>query len=351
MSRRTVSSIIASILLVILFTVAAFLPVPYVTMSPGPTVDVLAERKGEEIVQVDGAERYPTDGRLELTTVSVTGPSRQLSLAEALTAWFDRSKALYPRDVIYSPDQTAEDVRTESSVQMVSSQDTAIAAALTELGYELPLVTEVLAVSKGSPAEGKLEVRDQILRVNGTEPEDSAAVAKAVQAVGVGNDVDFLVRRGSNTKTVTVTTGPAKDDPDKAVAGVVVGGGYEFPFEVSVNISDDIGGPSAGLIFSLAVYDTLTPGALTDGVAVAGTGTIDPDGSVGPIGGIQQKIIAAADSGAELFLVPPDNCAAAVALGVDEEEITLVKAESMHSAVEALEAYAADKNAELPRCE
>src|SRR5919106_1223835 len=152
MSRRSVSSLLACLLLAALFYVAASLPVPYVAMSPGPTVDVLAERRGAEIVQVGGAERYETDGRLELTTVSVTGPTTELGLLPALVAWFDPSKAVYPRELFYDKGESAEDVRTESSVQMVSSQDTAIAAALTELGYDLDSVTEVFAVTKDSPA-------------------------------------------------------------------------------------------------------------------------------------------------------------------------------------------------------
>lgn len=350
MSRRTASSVLACVLLVVLFGVAALLPVPYVTMSPGPTVDVLAERKGEEIVQVEGEETYPTEGRLELTTVSVTGPGQELTLAEAISAWFDRTRAVYPRDVVYEPEQSEEEVETESSVQMVSSQDTAIAAALGELGHELPMVTEVMAVTKGSPAQGKLETRDKILSVNGTEITDTASVTEAVQESGVGGEAEFVIRRDGRTRTVTITTRAAEDDPDRAIVGVVVGGGFEFPFDVSVNISEDIGGPSAGLIFALAVYDTLTPGALTEGLNVAGTGTITADGDVGPIGGIQQKIVAAADSGADLFLVPPDNCDAALGAEVDEEEIRLVRAPTMHSAVESIQAYADDADATLPRC-
>ena len=350
MSRRTVSSILACVLLVMLFSAAAFLPVPYVTMSPGPTVDVFSERDGEEIVQVEGQKTYPTEGDLRLTTVSVTGPGQELSLAEALAAWFDSTRAVYPRDVVYEPEQTEQEVRTESTVQMVSSQDTAIAAALTELGHDLEVVTEVLAVTPGAPAEGQLEIRDKILSVNGRPIENATAVSKAIQRTGVGEPATFVVRRDGETRTVNVTAQASEDDSERAVVGVVVGEGYEFPFDVSVNISDDIGGPSAGLVFSLAVYDTLTPGSLTGGVDVAGTGTITSEGDVGPIGGIQQKIVAAADAGAELFLVPPDNCESALGAQVDEEEITLVRAPSMHSALESIRAYAEDPNADLPSC-
>jgi PDZ domain-containing protein len=223
MSRRSVSSVLACVLLVLLFTVAAFLPVPYVTMSPGPTVDVLSERDGEEIVQVEGHRTYDTDGSLELTTVSVTGPAQKLSLAEALAAWFDRTRAVYPRDVIYEPEKSEADVQTESSVQMVSSQDTAIAVALRELGFEFPVVTEVLAVNDGAPADGELETRDKIISVNGTRISNATAVSEAVQKSGVGGRATFVVRRDGRTRTVTVSPEAAEGDPDRAVVGIVVG--------------------------------------------------------------------------------------------------------------------------------
>lgn len=350
MSRRTSSSLVASLLLAVLFYVAATTPVPYVTMSPGPTVDVLAETRGEEIVQVEGAERYDTDGRLQLTTIRLTGPGQEVSLGEALTAWFDSSRAVYPREAFYRADESEEDVETQSTVQMVSSQDTAIAVALTELGYELDKVTEVLAVTEGSPAEGRLESRDQILSVNGTRIATTTDVSRLVRATPRGEATTFVVRRGGAERTVRVTPEPSEDDPDVPMVGIIVGPSYDFPFEVSVNIDGNIGGPSAGLIFSLAVYDTLTPGALTGGAAVAGTGTITEAGRVRPIGGIQQKIVAAADTGAEIFLVPPGNCESATALGLDEEEMRLVKAPTMSSAVRSLQAYAADPDADLPRC-
>lgn len=350
MSRRTLSSIVVCVLLVALFTVAAFLPVPYVTMSPGPTIDVLGEAHGKSIVDVEGHRTYPPTGQLRLTTVSVTSPSREITLLEAMAAWFDGTRAVYPRDVIYPPDQSVEDVQQESSVQMVSSQDTAVAAALTELGYHLPVQVEVLAVRKGSPADGKLRARDRILSVNGVRMHDVAQVSKAVQRSGIGAPAEIVVRRDGATRHVTVTTVASEDDPDRAIVGVTVGVGYDFPFDVSVRLNEEIGGPSAGLIFSLAVYDYLTPGGLTGGNEVAGTGTIDEHGAVGPIGGIQQKIVAAADAGASVFLVPPANCAAALGADVKKDEIRLVKAPTMHSAVRSLRTYAAHPHADLPAC-
>jgi PDZ domain-containing protein len=233
---------------------------------------------------------------------------------------------------------------------MVSSQDTAVAVALTELGYDLDKVTEVLAVNPGSPADGELKTRDQILAVNGQEIRDATDVSELVRGTPEGEAATFLVSRAGKEKTVRVVPEPSKEDPDVPVVGIVVGPSYDFPFDVRVNIDKRIGGPSAGLIFSLAVYDTLTPGALTGGAAIAGTGTIAEDGSVGPIGGIQQKIVAAADSGAEVFLVPPGNCESAMAVGLDDEEMRLVKAPTMHSAVESLDKYVDDPDAALPKC-
>jgi Lon-like protease len=350
MTRRSLASILVFCLLLALVVVAALLPVPYVTMNPGPTVNVLGGRSDKPIISVQGHRTYPTEGDLRLTTVSVTNPSSTIRLGDALGAWFDRTRAVYPRDVIYPPDQTAEDVEQQSTVEMVSSQDTAIAAALTELGYKLPLQIEVLDVTKDSPADGKLKTRDRILEIDGTKITKVEQVSEGIQSAGVGKPVDVVVRRGQQTRRYTITSKADPDDPKVARVGVQIGTGYDFPFDVSVRLGEEIGGPSAGLIFSLGVYDTLTPGSLTGGTDVAGTGTIDERGHVGPIGGIQQKIVAAADAGAKIFLVPPGNCDSAVAADVTEDEIKLVKAETMHSAVAALEAYSRDQDADLPAC-
>jgi PDZ domain-containing protein len=350
MSRRSISSILVFGLLLVLFVVAVFVPVPYVTMSPGPTVNVLGDTAGKAIVAVQGHRSYPTEGQLRLTTVSVTSPGRSINLLAAMGAWFDHTRAVYPRDVIYPPQQSAQDAEQESSVQMVSSQDTSVAAALTELGYELPLQVEVLGVGKGSPAEGRLKVRDEIVSVNGTQIRNVQQVSKLVQRSGAGHVARFVVRRAGETRTIAVTPRQSTQGPKRALVGITIGTGYDFPFDVSVRLSEQIGGPSAGLIFSLAVYDALTPGALTGGDEIAGTGTITQGGHVGSIGGIQQKIVAAADAGAKLFFVPPGNCGSALHADVKEGEIRLVKAPTLHSAIGSLHKYAQNPAADLPSC-
>ncbi len=348
MSRRSVASLFAVGLLAVLLVSAARLPVPYVTVSPGPTVNVLGEADGEPIVSIDGAETYPSDGELRLTTVSVTNPGAQISLVQALGGWLRPDVDVLPYESMYPEDRTLEQERAQSAAQMVNSQDTAVAVALTELGYELPTYAEVTGVSPDGPSDGKLEARDRILAVDGSRVTGVQDMLDALDAVTPGDTATVSVRRGGETRDVEVTTKAAADDPQKAMLGVLVGSGYRFPFNVEVEIDDSIGGPSAGLVFSLSVYDTLTPGSLTGGRDVAGTGTIAPDGSVGPIGGIAQKVAGAEQAGAELFLVPPGNCAGAVAADVDG--IELVRADTMESAVDALQSYAENPSADLPRC-
>lgn len=353
MSRRTAAGLVAFVLLVVLAITAARLDVPYVTMSPGPTVNVLGDKGGDgnrPIVEVTGHKTYPTEGQLRLTTVSVTNPGYRLSLLEALSAWADREVAVLPYAAVYPPTSTAEEEKAESAAQMVSSQDTAIAAALTELGYDSTSYPEVVGVVPAGPSDGKLHPRDRIARIDGTRIDALQDVFDVLKKVPPGDAVRLRVERGEKRQTYDLTTRAADDDPNRAIIGVSVGTGYDFPFEVHVGIDDSIGGPSAGLMFALSVYDTLTPGALTGGKVIAGTGTIAADGTVGPIGGIDQKIVAAHDAGAKLFLVPPDNCDAAVKAPVDEDDIGLVRADSLHSALTSLKAYAADPSADLPRC-
>jgi PDZ domain-containing protein len=350
MNRRSLASISVFCLLVALVAVAAFMPVPYVTESPGPTINVLGKSKDRPIISVTGHTSYPTEGDLRLTTVSVTNPTHRIGLGEALAAWFDGARAVYPRDVIYPPEQSADEVEKQSAGEMVSSQDSAKVAALRALGYDLPTTVKVVAVSKGAPAQGRLRAGDLITSVDGKPTRNAQAVPRGVQAAGAGTPVTLEVRRGGATKTVTVTPEASPDDPSKALLGIQIQPSYDFPFDVEVRLGDDIGGPSAGLIFSLGVYDTLTPGSLTGGANIAGTGTISADGRVGPIGGIQQKIVAAADAGAKIFLVPPANCDSALHADVTKDDILLVKAATLKSAVASLKAYAQDPSADLPSC-
>ncbi len=353
MSQRLIAAMIAAPLVLALLLFAALKPLDYVTYQPGYTVDVLAESDGAEIIQVDGHKTYRDDGELRMTTVLVSRPKNKgecaggcKNLYELMATWAASDDAIYPYDAVYSTDETPESNNREGAVAMVTSQDAAIAVALRELGYDPKPAVEVSFVEPGMPAEGKLLARDLLLKVNGERVTDAQQLVDAIRATEDGDAVELTVRRGRTTTDVSVV--PRQIDGVPYI-GITPGNGFIFPFDVRVNIDPDIGGPSAGLMFSLAIYDTLTPGSLTGGGVVAGTGEIAPTGQVGPIGGIQQKIAGARDDGAQLFLVPPDNCKEA--LGAHNGDMRLVKATSMHVALEAIRDWVADPDADLPSCE
>jgi PDZ domain-containing protein len=351
MTRQSLARLLAAGLFVGLFVAAALVPVPYVTVTPGVTVDVLGRAGDEPIVKVEGHRTYRTEGQLRMTTVSVSKPEHHVSLGEALTAWAAEDDAVMPRQLMYPDTSTDQFERAQSAAQMVSSQDGAVAAALTELGYDLPTYAEVTGVTPDGPSDGELKARDRLVRVDGRRIRTGDDLIATLERLEPGDRVTGVVRREHRRVPFEVTTVESPEKPGQAIMGVFVGTGYVFPFQVSVGIDDSIGGPSAGLIFAMSVYDTLTPGALTGGAVVAGTGTMTATGQVGPIGGIQQKIAAAADAGAKVFLVPPLNCAGALDAPADaRDRLRLVKAPSLRSALRSVQTYADDPSADLPRC-
>jgi Lon-like protease len=347
MNQRLIAAVAAVPLVLGLILAAALMPLPFVVYSPGYTVDVLAKDQNEaEIIQVAGHKTYRDGGELRMTTVLVTAPETKRTLFDLMAAWVDPDEAVYPAEDVHGKDKTDQQNKVEGAVQMVTSQDAAIAVAQTELGLNVPPLPGAAYVDPEGPADGKLLVRDLFLEVNGLPVKSPDEVVAAVRDSTPAEPVDFVVLRDHKRTEVSVVPERTKDGPQ---IRVTVGTGFRFPFDVSVNISPDIGGPSAGLMFSLAIYDTLTPGSLTDDEIVAGTGEIAPDGTVGSIGGIQQKVLAARDGDAELFLVPPGNCADA--LKADNGDMQLVRADTMHDARLAIEAWTADRDAELPSCE
>jgi PDZ domain-containing protein len=281
-----------------------------------------------------------------MTTVSETERDSKLDLFTLMRAWSSKDKAVYPFSAVYGSTGSQQQDAQEGQVEMVTSQDSAVAAALKQLGYHLHPAIEIVSVTPHLPADGKIKVRDILRRVGSTPVTQHTDVAKLIAAVPTGQSVPIVVER--NGKLVKVRVTPTTVQGHRLV-GVQLQIGYTFPFKVSVNISDNIGGPSAGLMFALSIYDTLTPGSLTGGQVVAGTGTIAADGTVGEIGGIQQKIAGARRDGAQLFLVPPANCADA--LGGDHGSMRLVKAPTLKRAISEVKAWSADHNATLPSCE
>lgn len=351
--RRILTIGVAGGLLVGLVAIAGLLPVPYVAMSPGPTENTLGAYDGVDVIVINGVETYPTEGHLDLTTVSVTRADSELDLISAMRYWLDPTIAVIPREQIYADDVAPEQIRQINAEQMQASQEKAIAAALREL--DLPVFSRVVVASivEGAPALGRLQAGDAILAVDGREVAAAADVAEQVTSHQPGEEVVFTVSRDGRQLDVSVETElstadatPPGEEP-RTIVGIAPAMGFEFPFDVDITLGEEIGGPSAGLVFALGIVDKLTPGALTAGAYVAGTGTIEADGVVGPIGGIQQKVVGARQAGATVFLVPADDCPAALAAAVDG--IRLVRVETLAGARDSLEAIAAGST-DVPAC-
>lgn len=351
MSRRTWASLLAVVLVVGLSVVAARQPVPYVTFSPGPTVNVLGRYDDKDIINVEGRKAYRDKGALRLTTVVPSAPTEKVHIPTLVFAWLDPDRAVYPYDSLYGEQDTRESVREQSAAQMASSQDNAIASALGAL--DIPYVTRVgvASVEKDGPADGKLEPGDVIVAVDGREVTGVTQVTGLIRPLPVGSDVTLTVKRKSSRKTVRLTTTSAPDDAEASAVRVSIqAAGYRFPFDVNLRLDDNIGGPSAGLMFALGIYDVLTPGSLTSGRAIAGTGEIDGEGKVGAIGGIQQKLVGAQSAGARLFLVPAGNCPEALDGPYDPDEMRLVKVSTLDEAVDDVKAWVRNPDAKLTRC-
>lgn len=335
------------VLLCLMILGGSLMPVPYVIERPGPAIDVLGEYEDEQILVIDGAETHATDGELMMTTVSVDGgPGYRVTPVEVVSSWFDRSQAVLPREAVFPEGQTRQQTVLTNTVAMSTSQQGAVAVALDELGIEYEPVVMVSGVEQGAPADGTLEGGDVILSVNGAEATDVAGYQELVVGTEDGEDVQMRVRRGEEELDLEVPTETVDGSPRM---GVVLSPGFEFPMDVEITVGE-IGGPSAGMMFSLSVYDELTPGALTGGHRIAGTGTIDADGAVGPIGGIRQKMVGAHESDAEYFLAPSENCDEVI--DYEPEGLDVVAVSDFKDAVDATETIAETGDTEsLPTCD
>ena len=308
-SRRERIGGIAIIVAVLIGVLFALLPSPYVIEQPGPVYDTLgvADNDGDEVplIEIPDARTYPTDGELNLLTVTVLGrPGQTPNWLEVLGAWFDRTRSAVPVEAIFPPGVTDEDRDAQNEAAMVDSQQDAIAAALVELGYEFPRDVTVAGILDDSPASGVLEEGDVISEVNGEPVNSIDELRAAVRDNGADAPANLSIVRDGAPQTVAVT--PIERD-GSVVLGVGVRMVYEFPIDVELQL-DNVGGPSAGMMFALGIVDKLTPGAMTGGEIIAGTGTIDSAGEVGAIGGIRQKLWGAEDVGADWFLAPESNC-------------------------------------------
>lgn len=328
-------------------------PAPYVIERPGPVFDTLGEVSidGEPLalIEIEGAETFETSGRLDLLTVRIQGsPESPPSWIDIATAWFQPSHAVIPIEVVYPPGRTGEDADERSAIEMQNSQQEAIAAALRELEIPFDSIVHVVDVQDGTPADGVMRAGDEILQAGGAPTPDVSVLREEIGRNGTTAPMDFLIRRDGVEQTVTATPQLAEDG-ETAVIGVLVGGRYDFPFDVAIQLQN-VGGPSAGMMFALGIYDKLTPGALTGGEHIAGTGTIEAGGGVGAIGGIRQKMHGALEDGAAWFLAPAANCAEVA--GNVPGGLEVFSVATLDDALEVVEAIGGDGDlGALARCE
>ncbi|GAA2002419.1 YlbL family protein [Brevibacterium samyangense] len=333
---------------------AALLPVPYMVQMPGPVVNTYAE--GEDLITIEGAPTYPTRGQLDLLTVAVAGgPDRSLYASQILGALVDRTDTVIPQEMYYPLDTTRDEISHVNAAQMTSSQDMATAAALTELGMDVEDVVVVNEVEPDGAAAEALRPGDVLRTLDGApiggEPESGAQRVSA--AAAEGEPLVLGIERDGVRQDVEIA--PTLVDGEYRM-GVTLGYDFLFPVEVEFHVADEIGGPSAGTIFALAIIDELTPGDLTGGVPIAGTGAISADGTISPIGGARQKVAAAAHpseerAAAQYFLSPAANCAEVLDAASGIDDLTVVRVDDLASARASVEAIGEGHTDDLPSCE
>lgn len=333
--------------------VVALLPAPYVIEQPGPVYDTLGDVRidGDDVpmIQIPMADTYPTEGSLDMLTVSVVGnrenPPNWLDIA---VAYFDPSKAVVPVDEVYPLGLSVEDSNQQGQVDMANSQKEAVAAALTELGYEFSSTLSVVEAQKGGPSDGLLLPGDQIKTLNGQVFADVTGLRAAIAENGVSKPADVVIERDGVEQTLRINPVLSEGDNPTPIIGIIVGSEYDFPIDVDIQLQN-VGGPSAGMMFALGIIDKLTPGAVNGGEQVAGTGTISGSGEVGPIGGIRQKLYGAKAAGADWFFAPESNCNEVT--GHIPAGLTVFAIETLDDALTALEAISAGKDtSSLPTC-
>jgi PDZ domain-containing protein len=328
MRRRGATVLLGGVVLALLLWQAFFtVKVPYVALGPGPTVNTLGQADKHDVINVTGAPVTTSRGQLRLVTVSVTS---DLTLFEAVRGWLQHDYAVVPRELVYPPNQTQQQVDQQNAQEFKDSQTSAETAALRKLGY--PVQVSVKEVKAGTPADGVLKAGDVITSVDGAPVTSAAKLTAMIRAKSAGTARTFSYIR--NGVAATATLAPRAEDGNPRI-GVIVEQKQPHPFELKIDL-DRIGGPSAGLMFTLGIIDKIEPEDLTGGEVIAGTGTIDDDGNVGPIGGVPQKLIAAKRDGAKIFLTPAGNCAEAGANAVPG--LPMARVATLDDALAALQA-------------
>ncbi len=363
MRRRGLTVLLGVLLTLFLGWQIGRADVPYVALSPGPTVDTLGavDNRGTScadpaspappsspapspepacqlVIQITGTSTTESKGQLRMVTVSVQ-PS--VNLLDAIRGWISGEDAVVPRKLIYPEDKTEQEVEQENKQEFENSQTSAETAALKFLGYQTQVA--VNQVTAGGAAEGKLQVDDVIESVDGEAITTPQRLLDLVRGKPVGTTLKIGYSRAGADGTVDLISKAADDGTPRIGVGIKTV--QPHPFDLRIKL-DKIGGPSAGMMFALGIIDKIKPEDMTHGKVIAGTGTIDDEGRVGAIGGVPQKLHGAKDAGAIVFLVPAANCDEAKANVPDG--LTLVKVATLDEAIKALDALGT--GGPLPSC-
>ena len=354
--RRLRRAVVAgSFILVVALIAAVFLvPVNAVIEAPGPTWNVLdnGSSSDQDVLKVSGTETYPTEGALRMTTVSVSGcPGYPVTTADVIAAWFSADKRIVDRNEVCPQDQSAEQVEETGKAQMTASQDSAVIAALVETGKAGAMhltVTEVTEQQTSTEIQAG-DVLETITPEGGqtTTLASFSQLRELMTTIPEGTRVTLGVRRGDQKASAALTTIAPQEGTTGSLLGLSLKISVDSPVEATFGLSD-VGGPSAGMMFALGVVDEITPGSLTGGKDISGTGTIDMTGQVGPIGGIQQKMAGARESGSTFFLAPASNCNEVT--GHEPKGMQVFAVNTLHEAVAATEAIASGNTSGLATC-
>lgn len=347
LSSRTLTILLTGLLAIGLAAVVALVPAPYAIYAPGPATNVLGKVGGTPLIRIQGAESFrpTTKGTLDMTTVGVFGgPGNTVTLVDVVRGWVSPTRAVVPVEQVFPPGQTQGQAEAETAAEMSQSQESATAAGLRELGRVVPETVTIADVGSGLPAAKVLKAGDVITGFQGQPVSSSTVLRQRIQALKPGDTVTVQVRRDGSTSEVTTQL---SSSDGRTVLGVGLRPTFDFPVDVKF-ATKDVGGPSAGMMFALGIYDLLTPGDLTGGAKIAGTGTVDGVGNVGPIGGIAQKLVGAKRAGAQWFLAPSSNCSEVV--GNVPAGLRVVKTSTLHESRTDVEKIAAGQGASLPTC-
>lgn len=285
--------------LIILVAGAALYRPPYVVIGPGEAIEV------SDDIRIEGVPVDDLSGRYLITTVLLSRTNALGTLWAALS----EDRDVVSVDDLYPPGVEREEYSAIQRRVFVESRNVAAAAAARAAGLPVTLDgsgAAVVQVVEGSPAEGVLQPGDAVVQVEGEPVGTAAGLIEAVRSRPLGTELNLAIERAGRRREVTVRSEELPDVAGRPGIGILVetrGLEIELPFEITFE-ERDIGGPSAGLAYALAVADLLTETDLAGGRVVAATGTISLDGEVGPVGGVEQKAVAVSEAGADLFLVP-----------------------------------------------